>query len=142
GFKAVRFLNVGLRLATLLGKFAGIYALAMLLPPADVGRFGLAMVTVALAVAVVGAEFYTFSQRELIATEGNSKWRIIINHLAASLILLVPISLIALVVNQDVSRDLLGVSTTILFCILLGEYFSLEASRFLIGLERQLRASI
>lgn len=64
--------NVGLRAATMASRFVLLFFLARLLPPADVGRYGLVVVTVAYSVMLVGLDFYTFSTRELLGVDRGS----------------------------------------------------------------------
>lgn len=62
----VRFTNVMLRGATLSCKFLLIFMLARYLEPADLGLYGLLVVSIDFSVFVVGIDFYTYSNRELI----------------------------------------------------------------------------
>lgn len=67
-----RFLNVGLRGATLLLRFFLVFFLAKLLEPSDLGIYGLVGGAVAFSLYVIGLDFYVYSSRELLAIEKKS----------------------------------------------------------------------
>ena len=62
-------LNLSLRAATLVSKFALIFVLAKFLEPAEVGLYGLLSATVFYVLMALGFDFYTFATRELIVTD-------------------------------------------------------------------------
>lgn len=66
---AKRLLNLSLRAATLMSKFALIFVLAKFLEPAEVGLYGLLSATVFYVLMALGFDFYTFATRELIVTD-------------------------------------------------------------------------
>lgn len=66
---AKRLLNLSLRAATLLSKFALIFVLAKLLEPAEVGLYGLLSATVFYVLMALGFDFYTYATRELIVAD-------------------------------------------------------------------------
>jgi len=68
-----RLLNLTLRAATLVSKFALIFVLAKFLEPAEVGLYGLLSATVFYVLMALGFDFYTFATRELIVTD-RSNW--------------------------------------------------------------------
>lgn len=68
-----RLLNLSLRAATLVSKFALIFVLAKFLEPAEVGLYGLLSATVFYVLFALGFDFYTFTTRELIVTD-RRKW--------------------------------------------------------------------
>lgn len=66
---ALRLLNLALRAATLVSKFALIFVLAKFLEPAEVGLYGLLSATIFYVLFALGFNFYTFATRELIVTD-------------------------------------------------------------------------
>lgn len=62
-----RALNIALRGSTLVAKFGVLAVLAILLPPEDVGYYGLLTATIGWTMYFVGWDFYTFSMREIIS---------------------------------------------------------------------------
>ena len=64
-----RLLNLSLRAATLVSKFALIFVLAKFLEPAEVGLYGLLSATVFYVLMALGFDFYTYATRELIVTD-------------------------------------------------------------------------
>lgn len=64
-----RLLNLSLRAATLVSKFALIFVLAKFLEPTEVGLYGLLSATVFYVLMALGFDFYTFASRELIVTD-------------------------------------------------------------------------
>lgn len=77
----IQLLNLGLRAVTLAVKFAFILALAVFLPPEEVGLYGLITVTVSYSIYFVGFEFYTFSTRDLVARPRSEWSRLLSNQL-------------------------------------------------------------
>lgn len=65
--------NVGLRAVTMGSRLVLLFFLARLLPPADVGLYGLLVASVAYGIMVLGLDFYTFSTRELLGHD-RSEW--------------------------------------------------------------------
>lgn len=70
---ATRGLNMAMRGGTLVSKFLLIFVLAKLLSPAEVGLYGLMTVTTSYVLLALGLDFYTFSTRELLASD-RSVW--------------------------------------------------------------------
>lgn len=66
---AKRFLNLTLRAATLVSKFALIFMLAKFLEPLEVGLYGLLSATVFYVLMALGFDFYTYATREMILTD-------------------------------------------------------------------------
>lgn len=64
-----RLVNLSLRAATLVSKFALIFVLAKFLEPTEVGLYGLLSATVFYVLMALGFDFYTFASRELIVTD-------------------------------------------------------------------------
>jgi len=63
-----RLLNLSLRAATLVSKFALIFVLAKFLEPAEVALYGLLSATVFYVLMALGFDFYTYASREIIVT--------------------------------------------------------------------------
>jgi len=76
---AVRVSNVALRGLSMVSRFFLIFALAKLLTSTELGQFGLMVSTVMFCVLIVGADFYTYSQRELLA-RGPEGWSFVIQQ--------------------------------------------------------------
>lgn len=64
-------------MVALAAKFASIFLIARFLAPADFGMYGLVAAGVAYATYAAGADFYTYSNRELICTEQDDQGRIL-----------------------------------------------------------------
>lgn len=64
-----RLINFVLRGATLGSRFALIFVLAKFLDPAEVGLYGLLTATMSYLLMAIGFDFYTYSTREIIATD-------------------------------------------------------------------------
>ena len=60
-----------LRSLSLGSRFILLFVLARLLKPSDVGIYGLMTATIAFSVLVLGGDYYTYSQRELMAGPGD-----------------------------------------------------------------------
>lgn len=62
-----------LRLLGMSGKFALLLALAVYIPPGELGLYGLVVATISYGLYVVGLDFYTFSSRELLGLQ-RTEW--------------------------------------------------------------------
>ena len=61
-----KLLNLSLRGSGMVGKFLLILILARMLPPEELGIYGLLVVTMSYALFFMGLDFYTFSTREIL----------------------------------------------------------------------------
>ncbi len=59
--------NISLRGLTLASKFLLLMFLARLLPPSDLGIYGLVVVTISVSLYLLGLDFYTYNTREILA---------------------------------------------------------------------------
>jgi O-antigen/teichoic acid export membrane protein len=59
--------NILLRGLTLASKFLLLMFLARLLPPSDLGIYGLVVVTISVSLYLLGLDFYTYNTREILA---------------------------------------------------------------------------
>ena len=135
----VRIFNIFLRGLSIVSRFVLIYTLAKLLEPDQLGVFGLILATVSFNVLVVGADFYTYSQRELLSCGPERRSFIIQHQLIAHVILylvLIPLQILLFVF------DLLPIRFFIwFFALLIVEHVAQELNRLLVVLHRQIAAS-
>lgn len=136
---STRLLNIALRGLSMGSRFILIFALAKLLSPAELGLFGLMLVTVSFSVLIVGADYYTYSQRELLARPVD-QWSFVIQHqMKAQMMLysiLLPAQLLIFVF------DLLDWQYVLWFySLLILEHIAQEINRLLIVMHKQLIAS-
>lgn len=134
-----RILNVALRGLSMGSRLILIFALAKFLTPAELGLFGLMLATVSYSVLVVGADYYTFSQRELLARPPE-KWSVVIQHQIKAQLFLYAILLPA----QSVIFvfDLMDWQYALwFFALLVLEHIAQEINRLLVAMHRQLMAS-
>jgi len=134
-----RTLNVLMRLLAMGSRFALIFIIAKFLEPADVGLYGIFFATVGFGILVIGGDYYTYSQRELMSLP-RERWSFIIQHqiIATALLYLI------LIPPQFFlfTFDLLPSSLMLWFFIILAvEHISQEMTRLLIVIHRQLAAS-
>lgn len=120
-------------------RFLLILALAKLLEPAELGLYGLLAATISFAMLLIGADYYTYSQRELLGL-AKEEWSFVIQHqmLAQILLylLLIPFTLLVFVF------DFIPVSYLWWFLALLVlEHVAQEINRLLVIMHRQLLAS-
>lgn len=137
---ADRLLNMGLRGATLVSKFALIFVLAKLLPPQDVALYGLMAATIGYALMALGLDFYTYATRDLIATPRHSwagKLRDQGVFYLATYALVLPLALLLF------SQGLLPWGMALWFFPLLAvEHLAQEFNRLLVAISQPLWASI
>jgi len=136
----IRLLNVGLRGVSMGSRFLLIFALAKIFVPAELGLFGLMMAAVSFSVLVIGADYYTYSQRELLARP-NEQWAFVIQHqIKAQLILygfLLPVQVLVFIFGlMDWQYSLW------FFALLVVEHIAQEMNRLLVAMHKQLLASL
>lgn len=134
-----RGVSVGLRVAAMGSRFVLLLVLAKLLSPAQVGLFGLLLATISFSVLVIGGDFYTYSQRELMR-KPRHRWSFVLQHqiLAIGLLylLLLPLQLLIF------WFDLLPVHLMVwFFGLLVLEHVAQEVNRLLVAMHRPLVAS-
>ena len=120
-------------------RFLLIIGIAKLLEPSEVGIFGLILASVSLSVLIIGADFYVYSVRELLARP-KDKWFFVIQHqLIAQVILylfLLPLQLIFFFAGWLEWEYIFW-----FFCLLIVEHLSQEVNRLLVAMEKQILAS-
>ena len=134
-----RLLNVALRGLSMGSRFLLIFALAKLLSPTELGLFGLMMATVSISVLIVGADYYTYSQRELLARPVE-QWSFVIQHqMKAQLVLylvLLPAQLLIFIFGLIDWQYILW-----FFTLLILDHIAQEINRLLVAMHKQLIAS-
>lgn len=134
-----RFLNIALRGLSMGSKLILLFGIAKLLSPAEVGLFGLMLATVTFSALVIGADYYTYTQRELLARPAES-WSFVIQHQIKAQILLycilLPVQLFIFFTGL-----LEWKYATWFFALLLLEHIAQEIYRMLVAMHKQLMAS-
>lgn len=135
-----RIFNLLIRGISTLSKFALVMSMAKFLTLEEVGTYGLLAATISLSVILIGGEFYTYSQRELLSVD-LKKWPSILkNQGIASAVLyfiFLPAQLI-IFYQEFITFNLLA----IFYVILILEHIAQELSRILIAMHKQLFASV
>lgn len=135
-----RLANIGLRALSMGSKFALVIILARVLLPSEIGFYGLFSATIGFCVLVIGGDYYTYSQRELLGQE-KSRWSFILQHHAIAVLILYIILLPGLLIIF-VYGLMPWSSIYWFFAILLAEHVAQEINRFLTVMHHQLLASI
>ena len=131
--------SVLLRALTIASRFALLFGLARLLAPADVGLYGLIAGTVSFGMLVVGGEFYTYSQRELLSLP-RERWSFVLQHQAVATLLLYAVLLPAQLILFWL--DLLPGDWFLWYMVLLVlEHLAQELNRLLVTAGRPVTAS-
>lgn len=134
-----RLLNIALRSLSMGGKLVLIFGIVKLLEPAEVGLFGLMLATVTFSVLVIGADYYTYAQRELLARTAEH-WSFVIQHqIKAQFILyivLLPAQLLIFVLGLMAWEYVAW-----FFALLVLEHIAQEINRILVVMHKQLMAS-
>jgi len=132
--------GAGLRGVTLLSKFILMVFLAKLVPPEDVGLYGLFLVTVTFALDVVGLDFYTYAQREMLSRARAEWWGVVRNQLSfygVTYVIVLPVVLLIFL------GGLLPWSLVGWFYLLLTlEYLSQECFRLLVAVQKPVAANL
>ncbi|MGE0081077.1 MAG: lipopolysaccharide biosynthesis protein [Thiohalomonadaceae bacterium] len=134
-----RSLNVALRLLAMGSRFALVFVLAKLLEPAEVGLFGLFLGSVGFSMLMIGGDYYTYSQRELMSLP-RGRWSFVLQHqlLATGMLYLalLPVQLLLFTFGLLPSELMLW-----FFALLVVEHLAQEINRLLVAMQRPLLAS-
>lgn len=135
-----RFVNIGLRAVTLLSKFLLVFFLARYLAADAVGMYGLLAATIGYGIYVVGFEFYTYANRELIGLQSSQLLCVIRDQFVLyAIIYLFFLPVLGFVFLQG----WLPFEYFFVFIILLlFEHVAQEANRILVAISRPLLASV
>ena len=136
----LKFMNVGIRSVTLVIRFALIFMLAAFLPPAQVGLYGLIVVTVSYAIYFAGFDFYTFSTRDLLRRDRSEWARFLFSE--GLLFLLLYALLLPLTLSLFVLQLLPWWTAGWILVLFVSEHLSQEISRLAVAMGRPLVASI
>lgn len=138
GFVALRVMNMGLRGLTLFSKFLLIFLLARYLEPVEVGLYGLLAATIVFAIYPLGFDFYTYSTREIVATE-RSRWLGLLKNQAVLFVLLYLVFLPLFILIFFLGL-LPWALAPFFFAILITEHLGQEANRLLVAISHPLLA--
>lgn len=130
---------MALRALTIGSRFVLLFALARFLTPGEVGLYGLIAGTISFAMLFVGGEFYTYSQRELLASP-KDRWSFVLQHQAIAIALLY----VGLLPLQTVFFwfDLLPGRWLVWYvALLIAEHLAQELNRILVAMGRPVLAS-
>ncbi|WP_189610174.1 lipopolysaccharide biosynthesis protein [Saccharospirillum salsuginis] len=136
----IRSVNVLLRAAAMILKFIIVLFIAKYFSTEELGRYSLISAGVMFFVLVVGGDYYTYSNRELMSSS-KELWPEILKNQAYSYgplyLILLPVATVPFIVGFIDSRYLL-----FFLAILVLEHFSTELNRLLNAMQLQLKASL
>jgi len=135
-----RLFNLGLRGGGMVGKFLLIFFLARILPPEDVGMYGLFTATMTYALYLLGLDFYTYSGRAMLHSE-EKMWPTMLRDQTVLFVCsyLVVFPLLGLIFISG----LLPIKYALVFYVLLiVEHLSQELSRLMVVIGKPLAAGI
>lgn len=135
-----RFINISLRVATLVSRFMFVFFLARYLEPSALGVYGLFTATVGYALYFVGLDFYTYTTRELLKTPKSSWGGFLKDQALLSSVLYLVLILSLLICS---SLKVITVEQSVWFFVILSmEHVNQEISRLLITINKQTFASL
>ncbi|MDO7895444.1 hypothetical protein [Pseudomonas citrulli] len=138
--KIKRLINLNIRAATLVSKFALIFFMAKYLDARDVGIYGLIAATIGYAIYLVGFEFYNYSTREIIGSDPD----LLYGYLKDQLVLYAVAYLLAFpLVVIFFSHGFITFEYIYWFGVLLiVEHLAQELNRILVAVSQQMLASV
>ena len=131
---------VTIRMAAAASRFAFLILASKLLATSEFGTYGLALSYVALFAPWLGLEFYIFSQRQALSSDGATPIEISAKQVKfnfLSFIVFLPIIAITLITN-----DFTITITVLLVTLIFFEYLSQELSRILVFLLKPVAATL
>lgn len=135
-----RLANIALRGMTLASKFLLIFFLARFLEPAELGLYGLLVVTIGYALYLLGLDFYTFTTREILKRE-RGEWGGLLKDQGALTLLLYAIFMPLLLLIFS-SGSLPWAVAGWFFALLVLEHLNQELMRLLVAISEPLLASL
>ena len=134
-----RIANMGLRALATGSKFLLLFGLAKLLQPSEVGEYGLFAATIGFSMLIIGGDYYTYSQRELLSLP-KKEWSFVLQHqlIATGLIYLVFLPIQGLWFTFGMLPSSL---LQWFFSLLVAEHIAQEINRLLVAMHRPLMAS-
>lgn len=138
--QALQVINVALRGLTLVCKFLLVFFLAKLMDSKDVGMYGLLSATIGYFIYVVGFEFYTFSNREMIGSCPSSWLGMMKDQLV--LYCLVYLAVLPIVYFIFFNGWLPSQYLSWFLILLMFEQIAQEANRILVAMAKPLVASV
>lgn len=136
----MRLVNISLRGMTLVSKFLLIFFLARFLEPAELGLYGLLVVTIGYALYLLGLDFYIFTTREVLKRE-RSEWGGLLKDQGALTAILYAVFMPFLLLifgNEILPWTVAGW----FFALLVLEHLSQELMRLLVAISMPLLASL
>ena len=133
----VRFLNLFLRLTNSACKFGAIFLISRYISLEAAGQYSIIMATIVLGIYLLGLDFYTYTNREVLAKKVDINFAIS-NHftlLMTVFFLFLPIFILS---PTSFFGDL---SKVLIVAIIISELIGMELSRYLIVLKKPLKAS-
>jgi len=134
GEAAASLLGPALRAATLGSKLVLTLYLARVVTPSELGIFGVTVASLTIAAQLLGVEFYTYANRELLGLEDERRPEVLRNHaafLGLAYLVGLPLSLLPFLLGW-LPLSLLGWYLP----LLVGEHLAQEAFRLLVALGR------
>lgn len=136
----LRLTNVGLRTLSMGSKFALVIVMARLMDPSEIGLYGLFTATLALSMIMMGGDFYSYSQRELLGAT-KSRWSFVLQHQLIAILILYIVLLPAQFLIFGFK--LLPWHWVVwYFALLVLEHVAQEITRLLVAMQKQLWASL
>lgn len=135
-----RLANISLRGMTLVSKFLLIFFLARFLEPAELGLYGLLVVTIGYALYLLGLDFYIFTTREVLKRE-RSEWGGLLKDQGAltAILYAVFMPLLLLIFSTE---TLPWTIAGWFFVLLVLEHLNQELMRLLVAISMPLLASL
>lgn len=132
--------NIVIQVATLISKSLLLFILARYLTVAEVGLFGLLVVTLSLGIHLLGLDFYAFATRELLAAEP-ARLPLMLRDQLVFHLLTYPLALLIAVlpfITETLPWPLLG----LFLALLLAEHLGQEIQRALVTLGRPVKGAL
>lgn len=135
-----RWINLGIRAATLGSRFLFVFLLARFVEPEVIGQYGLLTATIGYALYFFGLDFYTYSTRELLKQQRHCWGSLLKSQLALTgllYLLFLPLSWLLF------STRTLPLELALWFYLILPmEHVNQELNRLLVAISDQLVASM
>lgn len=137
--KSKIIINIGLRGLTLGTRMLMVIFLARYLGPADLGLYGLFIVTIAFSMYPLGFEFYTFSSRAIVKVKKYEMRQILKNQLCFhGAVYVIALPLLCIIFYYGILPQEYAV---LFFMLVVLEHLNQEVMRLLVALQNQLAAS-
>lgn len=134
----IRALTLLFRLWSSLAKTFSIFFISKYISTTAAGEFTLILSVIVIGIYLIGIDFYTFSNREVLKRRSNIKKSVINDSYLAFIIILVLIPIFSYIPDNYLGNQ----NRVLVFMLIVTEFFGMQGARYLIILKKPLSSAV